>query len=343
MKKFQSGAVIDTRTDEEKSKDFLFKETVATSNLPLWEYKTLEQCRKFPIFNQDGSGSCVAQSIAKMMGIMYQEENGDYVHFSATHVYQRRANKPQAGMAWVDAFNIARKGVTLEELVPSQNMNDEKMDTTEIAEYKEKVGEVFKIGGYLQLPTGDIDAVASVIQTTGKGVMVWVYGTFKEWVRDEPQILESVSLRGAPVRHSVVATDFMIHKGKKCLVVEDSWGGNTGVGGRRIISEDFFKARNYFAGYAMNFKFEEDDTPLRYNFTKTMKFGETSPQISTMQLILKKEGLFPVNIQATGYYGAITAKAVLAFQRKYNVASESEINQLQGRVVGPKTLKALNK
>ena len=49
-------------------------------------------------------------------------------------------------MNGVDAFNIARKGVTLEELVPSQNMNDATMDGIEVQKYKEEVGEIFKIG-----------------------------------------------------------------------------------------------------------------------------------------------------------------------------------------------------
>jgi len=76
------------------------------------------------------------------------------------------------GMAGVDAFNIARKGVTLEELVPSQDMTDPQMDGAEIPQYKQDVGSVFKIGNYVSLPIKDIDTIASVIQTTNKGMMV---------------------------------------------------------------------------------------------------------------------------------------------------------------------------
>jgi hypothetical protein len=342
FKKFNSGALTDTRSEGEKLKDFHFEEIVTSASPVNWVAKDISECRQFPIFNQDGSGSCVAQSIAKMLGIMYQEKHGEYVHFSATDVYQRRANKPQAGMAGVDAFNIARKGVTLESLVPSQNMSDIKMDGVEIEDYKRRVGEIFKIGAYLQIPSGDIDAVASVIQHTGKGVMVWVYGSIKEWVRNEPEVLGDVSIYKAEVRHSIVATDFLMHNGKKCLVIEDSWGGNAGIGGRRIISEDFFKARNYFAGYVMNFDFTETEA-TGYTFTKTMKFGDRNKEVAKMQDKLKSEKVFPSNIESSGYYGSITAQAVLSFQRKYAVASEDELIQLAGRLVGPKTLKALNK
>src|SRR6185503_11714235 len=101
--------------------------------------------RKFPIFNQNGSGSCVAQTMAKILGVMYYLKNGTYVHFSATHIYQRRINKPEGGMSGVDAFNIARNGATLEVLTPSQDMTDTQMDNIKIEKYKEDVGLVFKL------------------------------------------------------------------------------------------------------------------------------------------------------------------------------------------------------
>src|SRR3972149_6546948 len=117
---FQSGANIDTRPAVARQKDFLFKEIITAANPVTWIEKST--WRKFPIFNQDGSGSCVAQTMAKLMGIMYFLKNQAYVHFSATHIYQRRANKPQPGMGGTDAFDLARQSVTLEELIPSQNM-----------------------------------------------------------------------------------------------------------------------------------------------------------------------------------------------------------------------------
>ena len=73
-----------------------------------------------------------------------------------------------------------------------------------------------------------------------------------------------------------------------------------------------------------------------------MVFGETSESVRALQGILKYEGLFPSNIAATAYYGAITAKAVYQWQIKHNVASTAELNALQGRRVGKKTLTALN-
>lgn len=366
---FFSGALIDTRGDAEKENDYQFGEIVAATNPVNWVEKPQSAWRRFPIFNQDGSGSCVAQTLAKLLGILYWLKNQLYVHFSATHIYQRRANKPSGGMAGVDAFNIASKGATLEELVPSQNMTDPQMDGTEIPQYKQDVGSVFKMGNYVSLPIKDIDTIASVIQTTDKGVMVWFYFEHREWT-DVPQVLNpNLDLRAASTsRHSVTAVDFTLYQGKKALIIEDSWGPGHGMGGQRIITEDFFRVRNWFAAYPISFAFEDQTQPQpqpspgpakpKYTFTKPLEFipwdsAKNQPanvalhenqkaDVVALQNILKYEGHFPSNVSSTGYYGSITAKAIDNFQRAHQVAPLSELDSLRGRRVGPKTIKVLN-
>ncbi len=364
---FLSGALIDTRPKEEKEKDYHFGEIVVAANPVNWVEKPQSEWRKFPIFNQDGSGSCVAQTLAKLLGILYWLKNQLYVHFSATHIYQRRANKPASGMAGVDAFSIAQKGVTLEELVPSQDMNDSQIDGIEIPQYKQDVGSVFKIGNYVSLPIKDIDTIASVIQTTGKAVMVWFYFNRDEWT-DVPTIKNpNLDLyAGDTSRHSVTAVEFTLYQGKKALIIEDSWGRNFGLNGQRVITEDFFKVRNWFAAYPINFAFDDQTQPQpqpvpvkpKYTFTKPLVFipwdsAKNQPanlalhesqkaDVVALQNILKYEGYFPANVSSTGYYGSITAKAVYAFQVAHKVASLSELDSLGGRRVGEKTIKALN-
>lgn len=344
------GARIDERSDEEKAKDFKFAEIVVSAALVNWIQK--EETRRFPIFDQDGSGSCVAQTVAKMAGIMYAQANDDeYVHFSATHVYQRRWNKPSGGMNGVDALDIARQGVTLEQLVPSQRMTDNQMDSAVIEKYKQDVGKIFGWSNYVILPNKDIDAIASVIQETGKGVMVWFYFNYKEWKRDMPTVIDkNMDLRGgSTLRHSVTAVDYtLLPDGSKALIIEDSWGNDTGIEGQRIITEDFFKARNWFAAHAMNFAFENPyDSAPGGNFTRNLEFTEEVTQdddVVDLQNILKYEGMFPANVQSTGYYGNITAKAVLAWQLKFMPEyGENELIALAGKIVGPATRAALNK
>jgi peptidoglycan hydrolase-like protein with peptidoglycan-binding domain len=64
--------------------------------------------------------------------------------------------------------------------------------------------------------------------------------------------------------------------------------------------------------------------------------------VTKMQDLLKSEGLFPANIDSTGYYGNVTARAVLLYQKKYKVASDQELDSLAGKIVGPKTRVKLN-
>lgn len=338
MSEFQSGALPDVRTEEEKKKDYLLKEVVATVNPVNWVEKPPSQYRKFPIFNQDGSGSCVAQTEAKEMGIMRWLKDGNYVHFSATDIYQQRKNKPNAGMDAVDARAIATRGVTLEALTPSQNMTDAQMDGVVVAPYKREVGKVFSVSNYVGLPAKDIETVASVIQTTNKGVMVWFYFQIDEWT-SKPEVKNPNLDLYAPStpRHSVTAVDYALVNGKKCLIIEDSWGTSYGMAGQRIITEDFFKVRNWYASYLTNFKFDEGVTPKpKYVFNVTLQYGDQNEDVKALQDVLKYEGLFPSDRDSTGFYGGITANAVLAFQNKYGITPPSAND------VGPKTRSKLN-
>jgi len=347
---FNSGANIDLRTEAEKEKDYHFEEIVASVNPVNWVEKPRDQWRKFPIFNQDGSGSCVAQTLAKLLGVLYWLKNQVYVHFSATHIYQQRSNKPAGGMAGVNAFEIAKNGVTLEELVPSQSMSDAQMDAVEIPQYKKDVGAVFKVPNYVQVSARDIETIASIIQTTGKAVMVWFYFQYDEWT--EHPVVKNLSLdlyAASTCRHSLPAVDFTLVNGKKCLIIEDSWGPNAGVGGQRVIDEDFFKVRNWFAAYPVNFKFFDESNPAptpvptptkpKHTFNIDLQFGMRSTEVTALQNVLKYEGTYPTNTDSTGYFGAITKSAVQKFQDKYGIASAKDPGY--GRC-GPKTRAKLN-
>jgi hypothetical protein len=341
MKKENVGALIDTRPKQEKEKDFLFEEIVAQTDQVIWQTKPENAWRKFPIKNQESSNQCVAFSIAKMLGIQHLKDEGEWIDFSATHLYERRSNFPFAGMGGNDVFEIARKdGTTLEVLYPNKTHNNDN-ERLNIKNHLAEVGKIFTISNYVFLPIQDIETVASVIQRTGKGVMVWYWGTYAEWVRDIPEIRDrNINIMTAPVRHSVVATDYFIHNGKKALLIEDSWGLNHGMKGRRIITEDFHRERNYFAGHIMNFKFGESKLKdATFTLNTTLQFGQRNNQVIELQKMLQHEGFFPINVSPTNYYGSITARAVLEWQLKHKVAPENELRSLAGRSFGPASLK----
>ena len=77
-----------------------------------------------------------------------------------------------------------------------------------------------------------------------------------------------------------------------------------------------------------------------YNFTKILRIGNQGADVVALQHALTIDGEFTYP-KWTGYFGPITQTAVMAFQRKYQVASECEIVAANGQV-GPKTLAKLN-
>lgn len=341
---FQNGALPDTRAPEEKAKDWVQKEVVASAALVQWREKQPSEIRKFPIFNQNGSGSCVAQTQAKELGIMRYLTDGVYVHFSATDGYQRRVNRPDPGMGFDDARQIAKAGITLEVLTPSQGMTDNQMDTAVVEPYKRQVGAVFSVPNYLTITNPTIDDVAATIQATGKGVMTWFYFKGSEW-GDTPVVLDTGLQLNAPstLRHSITAVDFTLRGNEKYIVIEDSWGPGAGMGGQRLISERFFKARNWYAGYLVSFRFQEQQTQKpQYVFNNDLKYGQETSEIKVLQDCLKYFGHFPNNAESTGRYLNVTAAAVLKWQIKNSVAPLADLNVLQGKSFGPKSRQKMN-
>lgn len=332
--KIYNGAQIDTRSKEETEKDFLLEELVASTQTPIWINKSERDWRTYPISDQRQTDQCVAYSVTKLMGIdMYQKE-GEFVDFSKSYLYEQRSNKPSGGMGSINAFELARQGVTLEYLYPSKQIDNNHSNLT-AKPHERKVAEVFKVDAYVSLPLS-IDTIASTIQATNKGVMVWFWGTFQEWNREVPTILDaSISLISAPVRHAVTAVDYFYHNGKKALLIEDSWGLSTGNKGRRIITEDFF-SRCYYAGYITSLKYDISE-PTQIKITKNLQFGMRDIQVQQLQQFLKDRGYFPSNHSTTNYYGAITARAVLKWQLDNKVDTPQILNQLQGRYFGNKS------
>lgn len=350
------GVLIDDRSADEKLKDYTFEELVSAPAPVAWREKKASEWRSFPIFDQNGSGSCVAQTLRKMLGIYVHAKTGAFVPLSASHIYQRRRNRPSAGMAGDDVFKIGQKGTTLELLAGSEKMTDAQMDATKVNEFSQSIGESFKIGNYMQISDRKIDTIASIIDQTKKGVMVWFYFSSglkpKEWT-DVPAVQhKDLTLTGAnTARHSVTAVDFTLYKGKKALIIEDSWGLDAAMQGRRIITEDFFNARCYYAAHFMNFAFEDESeaspvTPAakpRHTFSADLEFSSIvtyTNDVKMLQECLKYLGLFPSNVDSTGFFGAVTKKAVEQFQLKEGISAPGVDGF--GRV-GPRTRAVLNR
>lgn len=359
--KLYQGA-FDPRSEEEKQRDWHISEAVAAASPVNWVEMKPSEVRQFGVQNQDGQLSCVAQTRRKLRRIMFKVNKGLDVDFSALHLYRRRFNYPDGGMAAMDAVKIDRTfGMTLAPLMPSDGMSEAAANAVKIEPYMDEVAKIFKTENEFVFTAGDLETIASTIQTTRKGVMVWFYFTSDEWSREVPVVIDvSLNVYDARAsRHSVAAVEPAIYQGKKGVWIEDS--AHFGGLNRRFITEEFFKARNFWASYPINLKFGAGvDTGTNkpvYTFTKPLVFIPLSPSgiisniplheaqkadVIALQNILKYEGLFALNIDSTGYYGNITADAIDKFQRKYQVAPTSELDALKGKRVGDKTIQKLN-
>lgn len=327
-----TGALLDTRSKEEKDKDYFFEEMVATANPVLWVEKAEKDWRTFPVQNQNNSGSCVAQTARKLLRVLFTNICGKDIDFSASHIYSRRLNKPQGGMIGVDAMNILTKGTSLNVLMPSDLMTDAQMDAIKETDFDKKIGETFKVDNYVQFANGDFETVASTIQTTGKGVMVWFYFNHAEWSKLVPTVDNPTLNFSEASKHSVTAVDFFLKNGKKYLLVEDSahFAGYT----RHLISEEFFKARNFFSAYPINFKYVTSEIPVIDKITKTLRFGMKDEQVKILQKVLQNKGYFPINSQITNYFGAITLKSVKNYQKDFGLVVDGVVGKLTRTKLG---------
>lgn len=340
------GVLLDTRPAEAKEADVMFGELVAKADPVEWREKPESEWRTFGDQNQNGQSSCVANAGRKALRINFKIGHNLDVDLSSLDIYRRRVNYPEGGMNAWDLWEILKKGATLNDLLPSDGLSEAKANSAKVEPWMRTVGDVFKITAGVNLQRYDIDSIASVIQRTGKGVVLFYYFTAEEWSRKDPRVLvPTLQLQSASayvLRHAVCAVDFTLINGVKHLVIDDSalFAGLS----RRVISESFNKARNFYAGYPMNFVFGPAETGKpSHSFERDIPFGETSDEVIALQQCLAFDGVFPSNVTASGYYGSVTAAAVLAFQKKYQVADVGTLERLAGKNVGPSTRTALNK
>lgn len=331
-----TGAIDDPRTPMERQKDFRFEE-LGLATAVAWDEKPQDQWRKFPIRDQDGSGSCVAQTIAKMLGIENFNEEGKFIEFSAYDIYDRRSNKPDAGMIGVEGLTFGKEyGATLEQFLPSQNLNEAQMNVpVKRVPSMELVAKIFKGGNFVMLPF-NIDAIASVIDR-GKGVMMWFKWEIDEWDLPVPKIKYDTPMFLLKNHHSLTGVYRTLYNGQKAIIIDDSWGKNRGFDGQRVITEDWIRTRMTFCAYYEDFSNSEvfNSIPVlkpKFNGTRTLKLADTGTDVAQLQRCLgylKDDAgyLFPLVQSPTGYFGGITRDSVKRFQKMQQLPVNGEVDR----------------
>jgi len=346
---FHLGANLDTRPPEQAAvEDVKADETIASAAAVDWKEVDPDDIRTFGVQDQSGKSDCVAETRRKVRRVLLNVNKGVDLDFSSVPFYRKRVNFPGEGMIAADAIQLDQNvGMTLDKLVPSDSFTTEAAaNAVQYDSFNDDLAKIFAYGPNTDVifANGDLETLAGTIQKTRKAAMVWFFATIAEWSKLVPTIdtaLTGPSDPRAVVVHSVSAIEPALYKGKKGVWIDDSahFGGLS----RRFITEDFYKARNWFASYPIAFKFEAgaQERP-HHTFSKDLEFSATfftDTDVVALQDILKFEGFFPTNTDSTGYFGALTLAAVKKFQDAHAIAGATGTGY--GRV-GPNTRAYLN-
>jgi hypothetical protein len=318
--------------DTEDIRDYK-REEIAFTGVPVWKEK--KEYKHYTIRNQFNSYSCVAQSVATLLEALL-EKNGKGVPVSALPIYVKRTNVG-GGMSFREGMDIGSKnGSTLEYLVPSQDMNEEQMnDASNITMFDHCVADIISGASYLAVPF-DFNAIASVLDD-GNPMIVGFVWDYNEWDREFPEIRETSKKQ---YHHSATIVDYALINGVRYLVIQDSWGKNKGKNGLRFINEKWL-SRMTACWYYDLFLLKETPIGNKDSFDKDLEFGMRDNDVVRLQDFLKEQGYFPINTESTGYYGAITVKAVRDFQLENGIISSAK-DAGAGRF-GPLSRKYVNK
>lgn len=344
----KTGALLDTRTREDKDKDFLHEEFASGVNNVVWETKT--SFKEYYPYDQKSSLSCVSGGGAITEEHFSKIEGKDYIP-SRKDIYFRRSNKPNGGMAMPDLFNVCIQGIASENSVPSQATGEEYMNK-EYPITPNILGErsAHNFSTWVSIKNfKDIDTLASIVDHTPI-VCFWFFDdskSWQEWWTVYPQVVnENCDLYDSKtLRHQASIVDRTLINGKKYFVVQDTAGVGYGTGKNknlRFVDEAFIQKRLYSAGYGINNLSVVETTKPKVKLTKPLKVGDFGTDVKQLQSILIYEGFLKI-ATPTGTFAGMTRKAVMDYQSKY--ASEILYPlglKLPTGIVGASTIKHIN-
>lgn len=338
MEKY-NGALIDTRPQTEKEKDWKHEELFGFAAVPLqWVEKT--NWKQYTIRNQDGSGACGPFAMAIALGRNEEKENGSYINLDPAYIYNKRSNRPAPGMNMINMFELACSiGMPGDVALASDGKNDEELAARTFSNEQVQYALKHKGLNYVFIRK-DIDAIAELI---AKGItpIFIVRCQIEEWTTT-PTVLFPEKTKDFNINHFNPFIDFGLINGKKVLVHQDSWGSSYGANGLRFMDQAFLDKRVETVGYVVDLPNEKPVEKPHYFFKKNLSYGiMNSIEVSHLQDILKYEGCLNEKIPSTGNFLDLTRLAVMKLQRKYSIASESDIIKANGNF-GPLTRAKIN-
>lgn len=320
-------AVPDTRLYIEKQKDYIYGQDVLLGFGNLGKRIT-----KLPFepYDQQRTSACGAHAAAHAR--LLSEKKTTF----PLDWYRARSNYPSPGMFTKDVLSLAAHAN--ETKVPK---NRPKTLTEEYATslplrnlFSNKRKETY---GYVQIKPFDADSVAEAV-SNGYPVVVSFFSTLNEWV-EEMEVREFTTVFTAPVRHFVDAIPNSLHEkdGKLWISVVDS--ARQGGLVLRHLSLDFLSKRMWVGG-GFTYKVTSKPTETKVVPDKRCEYGQENSDVLALQEFMFANGLMD-EIHMTGYYGNITAKAVLIWQlNNIKDIPHHQLIQWGGHYWGPSSIKA---
>lgn len=315
--------------------------------------KLLNNMFKIPVKDQDGSGSCGGQAGSYYGEVLEAYYTGTFEERSAKFIYSQ-VYMPPAGSNMRDVCDlICKQGWAREAVLtsyqggnpPGEAFMQRSQDVTDVVRQ-----DASKAKGLSYANVGlSIDEIAQAVRDN-KGVIIGIVGSNNgTWNSPFPQPPTMADDRWY---HWVYIGKAKMINGKKHVGFINSWGSACGDQGWQWISEDYINRLlpgDSHGGKAVwtvwTILYNEMPTPepgFSHNFQVNLSLNQSGEEVIALQKALKIDGEFPMAVPATGFYGDVTRRAVLAFQLKYKVDTVTELNRLAGKTVGPKTRAQLN-
>jgi hypothetical protein len=229
--------------------------------------------------------------------------------------------------------------------VPSEGFMERPQDITSAA----RIGAGSdKLALAYAFPTFDLESVAQAASAC-QGVCLGIYGCNNgTWNSTQPKPPTAADMALGPYSianpkgywaHYVYGAEAQIYNGKKGIWIPQSWGTAAGIKGWQFLDEDYFALGAIWGSMVFIYN-PTPSAPPQHTFNTDLHLGDNNMDVLALQQMLAYDGEFTVS--PTGFYGQITAQAVLKFQIKYNLASVASLDQLGGHVVGPASRAKLN-
>jgi hypothetical protein len=261
-----------------------------------------------------------------------EKEEGKRIKFAARDIYGNCCEPyPILGLYVEKTMKwLYKNGVTLEHLLPSNNLDEMKMrNLSDLKVGDRQVALVYKPNGFAYLATKfSFDDIAQILQTK-KLLTVPVVMTNEGWTNKNGWV--EPPLPGTPQSqlgyHAVTLIENGLVNGKKTISFEHAWGPwgykNRGIG---FFQENYlsfmFIPPQYLLDLPNNWRDTEAEVTEKpkWKWESDLYYGmENQEDIKMLQKALKYEGLFPLSVPETGNFYGITFTAVMDFQSKYGI------------------------